>query len=127
MEGSLEVLTATAGQTAADVLAVSDNQAKLGQTLQSGLAGLDGRTATVAENQQRMQGSMDALTTTAGQTAADVIAVNNRQDAIVKAIQSHEESSAAGSHNWTTNQQKMQSGLDAVTTTADRRLATSPP
>jgi chromosome segregation ATPase len=138
MQGSLEILTATAGQTAADVLAVNEGQARLGQTLQSGLTNLDSRTTALGENQQkiqgglasldsrmttagesqqRMQGSLDALTTLAGQTADDVAAANNRQDAIAKAIQSHDESTAGRITQLGDNQQKTQSGLDAVATT----------
>ncbi len=138
MQGSLDVLTATAGQTAADVLAVNEGQARLGQTLQSGLTNLDSRTTALGENQQqiqgelasldsrmttagesqqRMQGSLDALTTLAGQTVADVAAANNRQDAIAKAIQSHDESTAGRITQLGDNQQKTQSGLDAVATT----------
>ncbi len=117
MQGNLDVLTATAGQTAADVLAVNDGQARLGRTLQGGLAALDSQTAAITQNQQRMQGSLDGLTATAGQTANDVAAVSNRQDVIAKAIQSHEESSAGRIAKLDDSQQKMQSGLDAVTTT----------
>lgn len=118
MQGSLEILTATAGQTAADVLAVNEGQARLGQTLQSGLTNLDSRMITAGESQQRMQGSLDALTTLAGQTADDVAAAaNNRQDAIAKAIQSHDESTAGRITQLGDNQQKTQSELDAVATT----------
>lgn len=122
MQGSLDVLTATAGQTAADVLAVNESQTRLGQTLQNGLNNLDNRTTALGESQQRMQGSLDAVTTVAGQTAADVAAANNRQDAIAKAIQSHDESAAGRIAQLGDGQQKMQSGLDAVTTTVGQTI-----
>jgi chromosome segregation ATPase len=48
--------------------------------------------------------------------------VNNRQDAIAKAIQSHDESAAGRIAQLGDGQQKMQSGLDAVATTVGQTI-----
>ncbi|RPJ26224.1 MAG: hypothetical protein EHM35_15045, partial [Planctomycetaceae bacterium] len=44
LQDQLDVLTAMTGQTALDVVAMSDSQGRLGQTMQTGIAGLDERT-----------------------------------------------------------------------------------
>ncbi len=61
IQGQLDVLTATTGQTALDVMAVGDNQSRLGQATQAGVAALSARTdkidsdlRTVAVDQSSM-------------------------------------------------------------------------
>jgi len=103
-QSSLDGLTAAAGQTAAELTAVA------------------GRVAKLDENQQKAQSSLDGLTAAAGQTTAELTAVAGRQDALAKAVQSHDGSVAGRVAKLDENQQKAQSGIDAVATTAGQAV-----
>ncbi len=117
LAAQLDILTATAGQTAIDVLAIENDQVAMAQSIRTGLADLSERTDHVATNQQQMQSGLDTLTTTAGQTATDVTAVAGRQDSLQKAIQSYSESTNGQMAQLAENQQKIQTGVDAIATT----------
>jgi uncharacterized phage infection (PIP) family protein YhgE len=114
---SLDTLTATTGQTALDILGMATRQDAIQATLQSRNDALSAQMAHLADGQQQMQGSLDTLTATAGQTGLDVIAMTARQDAIRAALQSHDEASGTQMAQLADNQQQMQNGLDTVTAT----------
>ena len=76
----MEVLTATAGQTALDVLSMAGRQDTLHRAVESHSESTDARMAKLADNQQQMQNGIEVLTATTGQTALDVIGVSGRQD-----------------------------------------------
>jgi chromosome segregation ATPase len=113
----LDVLTATTGQTAGNVVALKEGQAGLAQTVQAGLTGLNERATRAADRQQQMQDGLDLLTATTGQTARDVIDMAGRQNALHKAVQNYSQAVDGRMAMLTENQQKMQSGLDTVTAT----------
>jgi chromosome segregation ATPase len=140
MKANLDTLTATTGQTSLDVLALGNDQTKLTQTVKAGVADLGTRTdkiaagqnslndtlnrqgqavsgqvAKIADGQQQMQSSLDALTATTGQTALDVLAITTRQDAVRTALQSHDEASHTQMTKLADTQQQMQGSLDTVT------------
>ncbi len=117
LSDQLDILTATTGQTAVDVLALENGQATMAQRVQAGLTDLSQRAGVVADNQQQMQGSVDVLTATTGQTALDVMNVAGRQDNLQKAIQSYSDSINGQVAAIAENQQKVRSGLDAVKAT----------
>lgn len=117
MQNGMEVLTATAGQTALDVLSVAGRQDTLHRTIQSHSESTDTRMAKLADNQQQMRNGIEVLTATAGQTALDVIGVSGRQDGLQQAIRSHGESADTCMTKLAENQQKIQSSLDTVTAT----------
>jgi chromosome segregation ATPase len=132
MKANLDTLTATAGQTALDVHALSDNQTKLTQTVKAGVADLGARTdkvaagqnslndtlnrqgqavsgqvAKVADGQQQVQGRLDTLTAMTGQASLDVLAVDNHQKELAQAVK-------AGVADLGTRTDKAAAGLTAV-------------
>ncbi len=116
----MEVLTATTGQTALDVLSIAGRQDTLHKAIQSQSESADARMAKLADNQQRMHNGIEVLTATAGQTALDVIGMSGRQDALQQAIRSQSESTDSRMVKLAEDQQKMQSGLDAVAATTGK-------
>jgi len=117
MQSGLNVLTATTGQTALDVIDVSARQDALQKALQNHSGSVDSRIANLADGQQQMQNGLNTLTATAGQTALDVIGLSTGQDSFQKAVQSHNEATNGRMAKLADNQQQMQDGLDAVTAT----------
>ena len=120
MQSDLEVLTATAGQTALDVIEAAERQTRFAKAVQSHNDSTDVRMAKLDENQQKMQSGLDVLGVTAGQTAANVIEAAERQTRFAKAVQSHNDSTDVRMAKLDENQQKMQSGLDAVAATSQQ-------
>ncbi|HSW01573.1 MAG TPA: hypothetical protein VLI39_15485 [Sedimentisphaerales bacterium] len=120
MQSDLEVLTATAGQTALDVIETAERQTRFAKAVQSHNDSTDVRMAKLDENQQKMQSGLDALGVTAGQTAANVIEAAERQTRFAKAVQSHNDSTDVRMAKLDENQQKMQSGLDVVAATSQQ-------
>jgi chromosome segregation ATPase len=122
MQSGLDGLAVAAGQTAANVIATAERQTEFAKAVYSHNESANGQMATLAENQQRMQSGLDVLATTAGQTATEVTAITGRQDALAKAIHSHDEAVRGRIAKLDDNQQKIQSGLDGVTTTAGQTV-----
>ncbi len=123
LSSQLDVLTATTSQTAADVIDASDRQNALAGMVRAYSDSATGHMARLADNQQRMQSDIDVLTATAGQTALDVIEAGERQARFAKAVQSHNDSTDVRMARLDENQQKMQSGLDALAVTAEQTAA----
>lgn len=72
MKANLDTLTATAGQTALDVLALGNNQTNLTQTVKAGVADLGTRT--------------DKLAAITSQASLDVLAVSNNQKELAQTV-----------------------------------------
>jgi hypothetical protein len=118
VQSSLDVVTATIGQTALDVIAMASQQDALGQTLQSHNQAVDGRMTALANGQDQMQGSLDVVVATGGQTALDVIGMAAGQDMLTQNMQSQNAAITGRIADLTDGQQQMQNGLDAVIATA---------
>ncbi len=114
---NLDTLTATAGQTALDIIAMTTRQDAIQAALQSHNETLGARMTEIADNQQQMQSSLDTVTATTGQASLDILGVTTRQDAIHAALQSNNETLGARMAQLADNQQQMQSSLDTVTAT----------
>jgi chromosome segregation ATPase len=122
MQSDLEVLTATAGQTALDVIEAAERQTRFAKAVQSHNDSTDVRMAKLDENQQKMQSGLDAVAATSQQTAQDLVAVTGQQDALALAIQSHDESVIGRIAKLDENQQKTQGGIETVATTAGQAV-----
>jgi chromosome segregation ATPase len=117
MRTSLDTLTATAGQTALDVIAMTTRQDTIQAALQSHKETLGAQMAQLADNQQQVQTSLDTVTATTGQASLDLLGVATRQDAIQAILQSNNETLGARMAQLADNQQQVQSSLDTVTAT----------
>jgi len=122
IHSGLDVLTATAGQTALDVIAAAERQTQFAQAVQSHQRATDGRIAKLDENQQKMQSGLDTLVAAAGQTVKDLNAVMGRQEALALAMQNHDESMIGRMEKLDENQQKTQGGIETVATTAGQAV-----
>ena len=87
MQSGLDALTATTGQTALDVLAMTAQQDAVRAALQSHAEASRTQMTTLADNQQQMQGSLDTVTAITGQASLDALALNNNQGQLGQAVQ----------------------------------------
>ncbi|MCL5282239.1 MAG: hypothetical protein M1376_20325 [Planctomycetes bacterium] len=117
MRTSLDTLTATAGQTDLDIIAMTTRQDALQAAFQSHKETLGTQMTQLADNQQQMQSSLDTVTATTSQAALDILGMTKWQDAIRAALQSQNETLGTQMTQLTDNQQQMQSSLDTVTAT----------
>jgi flagellar capping protein FliD len=118
IESGLDVVTATAGQTALDVLAATQQQDTLRQALQQDNAALNGQMTQLAKAQQQMQNGIGTIATTTGQTARDVTAVAQQQNALRETVQQNHAAVSGQMTQLADAQQQIESGLDVVTATA---------
>jgi chromosome segregation ATPase len=118
IQSGLDVVTATAGQTALDVLAATGQQDALRQTLQQDNTALSGQMSQLADAQQQMQTGMSTIAATTGQTARDVTAVAQQQNALRETVQQNHAGVSGRMTQLADAQQQMQTGLDVVTATA---------
>ncbi|RPJ23874.1 MAG: hypothetical protein EHM35_16845 [Planctomycetaceae bacterium] len=118
MQSGLDVVTATTGQTALDVIGMVSQQDGLRQTLQSHSQAVDSRMAGLAGGQEQMQGSLDLVVATSGQTALDVISMATGQGTLTQNLQSRNTAIDARIADLTNSQQQTQSGLDVVVATS---------
>ncbi len=118
LKSGLDAVTATTGQTARDVIAMASQQDALRQTLQNHNQSVDGRMAAIVDGQEQMQGSLDAVVATSGQTAIDVINVAAGQDTLAQNLQGHNTAIGGRIADLENNQQQTQNGLDAVVATS---------
>ena len=115
MEGQLDVLTSTAGQTALDVVALTDSSAALRQTLQASTNGLTEETdriaaglTSVADRQTTMQQAiLGSLSAAAAEhnVARKVVTEQNEQISSRVAVAAE-------------NQQRLQNDVDTILATA---------
>ncbi len=118
MQSGLDAVTATTGQTALDVIAMTSQQDALRQALQSHSQAVDSRMAGLAGGQEQMQGSLAFVVATSGQTALDVISMATGQDTLTQDLQSHNTAIDGRIADLANSQQQTQSGLDAVVATS---------
>jgi len=114
IQGSLDVVTATAGQTALDVISMAAGQDTLTQNLQSHNMLVAGRIADLANGQEQTQSGLDAVVATAGQTALDVIDLNEGQARLAQAVQADRQEWAARLTELVQSQQQWAQRLDAA-------------
>ncbi len=117
MRTNLDTLTATAGQTALDIIAMTTRQDTIQAALQSQKETLGTQVARLADGQQQMQNSVDTVTATTSQASLDILGVTTRQNALQATLQSQKETLGAQMVQLADNQQQMQSSLDTVTAT----------
>jgi chromosome segregation ATPase len=117
MQTGLDVVTATAGQTALDVLAATQQQDALRQALQQDDDALSGQMTQLAQAQQQVQNGVSAIAATTGQTAHDVTAVAQQQNALRETVQQNHAAVSGQMTQLADAQQQMQTGLDVVTAT----------
>jgi chromosome segregation ATPase len=118
VQTNLDTLTATAGQTGLDIIAMMTRQDVIQAALHGHEETLGARTAQLADTQHQMQSSLDTVTATTGQAALDIIGMTKWHDAIRAALQNQNETLGSQMTQLASNQQQMQSSLDTVTATA---------
>ncbi len=111
---NLDTLTATAGQTALDILAVTTRQDAIQAALKSHNETTGAQMTQLADNQQQIQNSLDTVTATAGQTSLDAITLNNSQGRLGQAVQAGRQEMADRLADMTQGQQKWSERLDAA-------------
>lgn len=117
MQDGLDVLTAMAGQTALDVITLTNSQEMIRRSLQGYHESMDVRLAGLVESRQQVQSGLDVVTATMGQTALDVISLGNSQKMIRDSLRNYSESMDARLAGLAEGQQQVQSGLDVATAT----------
>jgi chromosome segregation ATPase len=123
MQSSLDTLTATAGQTALDVIAMTTRQDAIQAALQSHNEALDSQVAKLADNQQQIQNGLDTVTATTGQASLDALALHNSQGQLGQAVQAGRQEMVAtlatmaqGQQSWS---DRLNSAQAKVATLAD--------
>jgi chromosome segregation ATPase len=114
MQSSLNTLTATAGQTALDVLAMTARQEAVRAALQSHNETTGTQIARLADTQQQMQSGLDTITAITGQASLDTLAMSNRQGELGQAVQAGRQEMAGKLAVMAQDQQNWSSRLDAA-------------
>jgi chromosome segregation ATPase len=114
VQSGLDTITATTGQTALDVIGAAAGQDALRQNLQNHNEVVAGRIADLASSQQQTQSGLDTVVATAGQTALDVIALNDGQIRLAQAAQADRQELAAKLTGIVQSQQQWVQRLDAA-------------
>jgi len=110
----LDTATATAGQTALDVIAVASKQETLEQSLQNHNVALDNQLTKLNDKQESMQACLDTVTATTGQVALDVISVDQGQAKLAEAIQADRQEVTARLAELARDRQQWSQRLDAA-------------
>ena len=114
MRTNLDTLTATAGQTALDIIAVTTRQDAIRAALQSHNESLGTQMAQLVDNQQQMQSGLDTVTATTGQASLDTLTLNNGQGRLGQAVQAGRQEMADRLAEMAQGQQKWSERLDAA-------------
>lgn len=114
MQSSLDAVMATAGQTALDVIGMASGQDALAQNLQSHNTAVAGRFADLANGQQQTHSGLDAVVATSGQTALDVIGLNEGQARLTNMVRTDRQELAARLTELVQSQQQWAQRLDAA-------------
>jgi len=114
MRTNLDTLTATAGQTGLDIIAVTTRQDAIQAALQSHSETLGAQMAQLADGQQQMQTSLDTVTATTGQASLDALTLNNSQGRLGQAVQAGRQEMADKLADMAQGQQKWSERLDAA-------------
>ena len=110
----LDTATATAGQTALDVIAVASKQETLEQSLQNHNVALGNQLTKLNDKQESMQACLDTVTATTGQVALDVISVDQGQAKLAEAIQADRQEVTARLAELARDRQQWSQRLDAA-------------
>jgi chromosome segregation ATPase len=113
-QGSLNTLTATAGQTALDVIAMTARQDAIRTALQSHDEVSSTQRAKLADQQKQMQSGLDTVTTMVGQASLDTLALNNSHGQLGQAVQAGRQETAATLTALAQDQQNWSNRLDAA-------------
>jgi chromosome segregation ATPase len=114
LEGQLDVLTGMASQTALDVIGMAAGQDALTQNLQSHDQVIGSRIADLATGQQQTQSGLDTVLATAGQTALDVMDLNEGQTKLAQAVKADRQELVARLSEIVQSQQQWAQRLDAA-------------
>ena len=116
MSSGLDILTATAGQTGLDVIGIAERQEALQAAVKNQSEVAHVQTAKLANAQTEIQGNLDVLTATTGQTALDIIALNNGQADLEQAVRNSNSELTDKLTVIAQGQQDWLQGLDAAQT-----------
>lgn len=119
VRSGLDTVTATAGQTALDVIAMTARQDALHQSLQSHDEAVGSQMANIADRDQTMQANLDTVTATTSQAALDLIGVSDRQANMEQAAQANRLLLDARLAEITQGQQQWLQRFDAAQTNMD--------
>lgn len=86
---NLDILMATAGQTALDILTLADGQADLQRSVKTGDEALTARMTTVARNQQALKSGVDTLGELTQQVNTGVATMAAVQNTLNQTLQTH--------------------------------------
>jgi chromosome segregation ATPase len=114
MQSSLNTLTATTGQTALDVIAMTARQNAIRTALQSHDEAASAQMAKLADHQQQMQSGLDTVTAVTGQASLDTLTLNNGQGQLGQAVQAGRQETAAKLAAMAQDQQNWSNRLDAA-------------
>jgi len=114
MQSSLDTLTATTGQTALDVIAMTARQNAIQAALQSHDEASGAQMAKLMDNQQQIQSSLDTVTATTGQASLDTLAMNNSQGQLGQAVFAGRQEMTAKLTALAQDQQNWSNRLDAA-------------
>ncbi len=127
LQSGMDTLTATAGQTALDVMAMTARQDAIQTALQSHDGAFGTQMAKLADGQQQMQSGLDIVTATAGQASLDALALSDSQDKLGQALQAGRQdvadrlaAMAQSQQNWS---ERLDNAQTKVATIADRIAA----
>jgi chromosome segregation ATPase len=133
LQNGLDALTATAGQTALDVIAMTTRQEAIQAAVQSHDAAFDAQATTLANGQQQIQNGLDVVTATTGQASLDALALSRGQGQLAQAVQAGRQETAGlltalsqGQQNWAARLEATQAQIAAVTgniATLERQVA----
>jgi len=112
----LDTATATAGQTALDVIAVASKQQTLERSLQSHNEAVANQLSGLDNMQESMQAGLDTVTATTGQVALDLIAVGQEQAKLAKAAQADRQQVTARLAELAQDRQQWSQRLDTAQT-----------
>ena len=96
MQSNFDTLTATSGQTALDVIAMTERQHALQAALENHSEAVGTQMAKLADGQQQIQNGLDTVTATTGQASLDAFAMSNGQGQLGQALRAgHQEMTGA--------------------------------
>ncbi|MBM4025392.1 MAG: hypothetical protein FJ280_08285 [Planctomycetes bacterium] len=114
MHSGLDMLTATAGQTALDVLTMTTRQEAIRTALQSHDEASHVQLTQLVDQQQQMHSGLDIVTATTGQAALDTLALSSNQAQLGQAIQAGRRETADRLAALTQGQRSWSERLDAA-------------
>jgi uncharacterized phage infection (PIP) family protein YhgE len=87
----VDVLTATTGQTALDIMTLTSQQDALHEAVHGGNMAATGQMTQLADSQRQMQNGLETVAATTGQAALDVITLGGNQTRLEQATQTGRE------------------------------------